>query len=121
MNLIRIAIGTADGVSVSGHLARSASFLVFEIEGGAVRAREQRLRETGECGNHKTFTELLDGCGAVLCGGIGQGARDSLVRVGIRPLILKNQLSVEQALAGYLAGTLSLTDELVCLCGDHAH
>jgi predicted Fe-Mo cluster-binding NifX family protein len=116
MGATRIAIGTADGVSVCGHLARSASFLVFDIEGGEVKDRHERQRATDQCGNHRTFTEMLEGCSAVLCGGIGQGAYDSLVGAGIRPLILKQECTVEQALAGYFAGTLALTDDRVCLC-----
>jgi predicted Fe-Mo cluster-binding NifX family protein len=116
MGETRIAIGTADGVSVCGHLARSASFLVYDIEGGAVLARQERKRATEQCGNHRTFTEMLEGCSAVLCGGIGQGAYDSLMSAGIRPLILKSECTVEQALADYFAGTLALTEDRVCLC-----
>ena len=34
MNSVRLAIATSDGTSVAAHLARSASFLVIEVEDG---------------------------------------------------------------------------------------
>ena len=73
-----IAIATTDGVSVSDHLARSAAFVVLEVQEGKIVSRSVRNRGTGECGNHKSFVEMLEGCGAVISGGIGQGAYDSL-------------------------------------------
>jgi predicted Fe-Mo cluster-binding NifX family protein len=116
MNATLIAIGTADGVSVCDHLARSREFVVVEIAGGAVTSREIRPRENGACGNHKSFLELAEGCQAVICGGIGQGAWDSLKAGGIQPLVLASGCGIDEAIAGYLAGTLATTGERVCLC-----
>jgi|SRR5689334_25000459 predicted Fe-Mo cluster-binding NifX family protein len=113
----RIAVGTTDGISVSEHLARSASFVIFEITGGRPSARSVRERGTEQCGNHKTFVELLDGCEAVICGGVGQGAVNALARVGVKVLVLGAPMAVEDAVQGYLAGTLVTTTERVCLCG----
>jgi hypothetical protein len=64
--MTRIAIATSDGVSVCDHLARS--------------------------GNHAAFVSMLNGCDAVICGGIGEGAA----------------VSTE--------GRLATSDERVCLC-----
>ena len=61
--------------------------------------------------------EMLEGCRAVICGGIGQGAYDSLVRNGIEPVVTPETITIEDAVAQYLAGTLKTTDERVCLCG----
>ena len=116
MSLSRIAIGTADGVSVCDHLARSAAFVVFEIDNGAVASRAVRNRFSDKCGNHAGFVEILSGCSAVICGGIGQGAWDSLSARGIRPLVLATGMSIEDAIAAWLVGTLATTDERVCLC-----
>jgi predicted Fe-Mo cluster-binding NifX family protein len=112
----RIAIGTADGKSVSEHLARSAAFIVLEIENGAVVSRAVRNRFNSQCSNHATFLELLSGCNAAICGGISQSAWDLLVSHGIQPVVLGAPMAVEDALAGYLAGTLGTTSERVCLC-----
>jgi predicted Fe-Mo cluster-binding NifX family protein len=117
MESFRLAAGTADGISVCGHLARSAAFLIFEIEDGRIAARGTRTRITDQCGNHRTFIEMLAGCRAVICGGIGQSAYDSLARNGIEPVVAAQPISAEDAVAQYLAGTLATTDERVCLCG----
>ena len=119
---MKIGIGTSDGVRVCDHLARSAEFLIFEVTDGRVAGKSVRRRGEGPCGNHASFVEMLEGCGAVLCGGIGQGAVNSLVAAGIQPLVLKQPQTVEGALADYLEGRLATTEERQCLCGpDHRH
>jgi len=112
----RIAIATSDGVSVCDHLARSAAFVVLEIEDGRAVSQTVRNREPGPCGNHKSFVEMLEGCGAVICGGIGQGAFDSLSARGIRPVVAAGARSIADAADQYLAGTLPTTADRVCLC-----
>lgn len=113
-----LAIATADGVNVSPHLARATLFSVLTIADGCVEARADRARETDQCGNHRTFVEMLDGCRAVICGGIGQGAVNALEAHGIKPLVVAGAMTMEEALARYLAGDLPTTDARVCLCGD---
>jgi predicted Fe-Mo cluster-binding NifX family protein len=112
-----VSIATTDGVSVCDHLARSAAFVVFEMEKGRVVSRSVRSRAADTCGNHRSFVEMLAGCRAVICGGIGQGAVNALAAHGIESLVLAGKMSIEDAAAGYLAGTLATTDERVCLCG----
>ena len=116
MNPTRIAIATADGISVCDHLARSREFVIVEIAGGAEASRQVRPRGDSACGNHKSFLELAEGCRAVICGGIGQGAWDSLKAGGIDPVVLTGVCGIDEAIAGYLAGTLAITGERVCLC-----
>ena len=117
MGSVQLAVGTADGVSVCDHLARSASFLIFEIAEGRVVSRSVRERGTDQCGNHKSFVDLLEGCAAVICAGVGQGAVNSLLRAGVDVVVLAGPMSVEEAVQGYLARTLVTTGERVCLCG----
>jgi predicted Fe-Mo cluster-binding NifX family protein len=116
MNPARIAIATTDGISVSDHLARSTAFLLLEIEDGAITSGAYRTRATGACGNHAGFVELLSGAHAVICGGIGQGAADTLVAHGIEPLVIAGGQSIDDAVNQYLAGSLALSAERVCLC-----
>ncbi len=115
--MIRVAIATADGCSLSPHLARSAAFTVFDVEDGQILSRSVRNRDSDTCGNHKSFVEMLEGCGTVICGGIGQGAFDSLKRAGIEPVVAAGPQSIEEALKHFLAGTLATTGERTCLCG----
>lgn len=116
MKSMRIAIATADKVSVCDHLAHSSAFLILDVEDGRVTSRTVRERQTDACGNHGSFVDLLKGCNAVVCGGIGQGAADALVAHGIEPVVAAGSHSVEDAVSGYLAGTLATTTERVCLC-----
>ena len=116
MNPARIAIATTDGISVSDHLARSTAFLLLEIEDGAITSGTYRSRATGACGNHAGFVELLSGAQAVICGGIGQGAADSLAAHGIEPLVIAGGQSIDDAVNQFLAGSLALSAERVCLC-----
>jgi len=118
MPITQIAVGTADGVTVSEHLARSAAFIVVEVEAGVLGKRSVRRRETGACGNHATFVEMLAGCGAVICGGIGQGAADSLAANGIQSLVAPSATGtpVDEALQAWLEGRLATSGDRVCLC-----
>ncbi len=119
---MKIAIATSDGKSVCEHLARSSAFIVFDIEAGKAAGRTVRDRASEACGNHRTFVEMLEGCDAVVCGGIGGGAWDSLTAHGIRPVVAAGTHGVEEALELYLAGKLATTNERVCLCGPaHSH
>src|ERR1039458_6147957 len=43
MEVTRIAIATADGVSVCDHLARAAAFVVVEVSGGQAGGWAQRI------------------------------------------------------------------------------
>jgi predicted Fe-Mo cluster-binding NifX family protein len=117
MVFTRLAIATSDGNSVCDHLARSSAVMVFNIENGAVVSKAVRTRDNGSCGQHGSFLELLAGCQAVICGGIGQGAANALTAHGIQPVVLAAPLPVESALACYLSGSLATTDARVCLCG----
>jgi predicted Fe-Mo cluster-binding NifX family protein len=116
MKEMHIAIGTTDGTAVCDHLARSAAFIVFEVQDGRAISKSVRDRRQGPCGNHASFVEMLDGCRAVLCGGIGQGAADSLQAHGIEPVVLASRHSVDEAIALYLDGKLATTNERICLC-----
>lgn len=116
MTSVNLAIATSDGSTVAGHLARSASFLIMHIEDGRVISVTRRDRGTDQCGNHKTFTELLAGCQAVICGGISETAEKILAGHGTASIVLAAPLGVQQAVDGYLAGTLETTAARLCLC-----
>lgn len=118
MEVTRIAIATADGVSVCDHLARSAAFVVVEVTAGVPAARVTRARGTEACGNHATFVEMLAGCDAVICGGIGEGAAVSLAKHGIRALVSPAAAGspIDDALQAWMEGRLATSDERVCLC-----
>ena len=112
----QIAVATSDGVSLCGHLAKSAAFVVLSVEEGRIVSRAVRTRELGPCGNHKSFVEMLEGCDAVICGGIGQGAFDALSAHGIKPVVAAGSCAIDDAAEQYLAGSLATSGARVCLC-----
>jgi predicted Fe-Mo cluster-binding NifX family protein len=118
MELIRIAIATTDGASVCDHLARATAFVVVDVTTGVPAARVTRARSTGACGNHATFVEMLTGCDAVICGGIGEGAAVSLAAHGIRALVAPAAAGtpIDDALQLWIQGRLATSEERVCLC-----
>jgi predicted Fe-Mo cluster-binding NifX family protein len=118
MQVTRIAIATADGVSVCDHLARSAAFAVVEVNSGVPGKRTTRVRGTEACGNHATFVEMLAGCDAVICGGIGQGAAVSLAAHGIRTLVSPSSVGspIDDVVRAWIEGRLATSEERVCLC-----
>ena len=119
MEVTRIAIATADGVSVCDHLARSAAFVVVEVNSGVPGARTVRARGTEACGNHASFVEMLAGCSAVICGGIGQGAAVSLAVARDSPAGVadgrREGRSTTHCRRGSRGGC-DTSDERVCLC-----
>jgi predicted Fe-Mo cluster-binding NifX family protein len=119
MDPMILAVGTSDGAAVCEHLARSSAFVVLEIAEGRVAARSVRERAATACGNHQTFVELLAGCDAVICGGIGEGAARSLAQAGIRSVVAAGRHTVDDAVALFLEGKLETTTNRVCLCHSH--
>jgi len=119
MDSTRIAVATADGVSVCDHLARASAFVVVEVTSGVAGEPTTRTRATEACGNHATFVEMLAGCDAVICGGIGQGAAVSLEAHGIRAVVAPQATGtpIGSALQAWLEGRLATSGEFVCLCG----
>ena len=117
MTPTRLAIATSDGISVSHHLARSTAFLILEIQDGAIVSGTFRSRSSDTCGKHESFVEMLSGADAVICGGIGQGAADALAAHGIEPMVVAAPHSIDDAVNGFLAGSLALSGDRVCLCG----
>jgi predicted Fe-Mo cluster-binding NifX family protein len=112
-----IAVAANSGPRVADHLARSSRFLLYSISDGSATLSSTVERGTDACGNHRSFTDLLAGCHAVLCGGVGQGAVNALAAAGTRTVVLARPYAIDEAVAAYLDGTLEVSDARVCLCG----
>lgn len=81
-------------------------------------ARSLRTRGTEACGNHTTFVEILSGCEAVICGGIGEGAALSLAANRIEAIVSPAAAGtpVDDALRAWTEGRLATSEERICLC-----
>jgi len=107
---LKIAVATADGRTVSQHFGRSQGFFIFTVEDGELCSVELKQlaatpHETGICkGGGSSLAELLAGCTVMLCGGMGGGAAQSLLNLGLRPCVLPGIPEPEAALRLYLDG-----------------
>src|SRR5438309_708286 len=111
----QIAIATSDGVSVCDHLARAAAFVIVGVAEGREVARSLRTRGAGACGNHATFVEMLSGCSAVICGGVGEGAAVSLAAHGVAALVAPSAVGrpIDDALRAWVDDRLATSGERV--------
>jgi len=117
---MKIAVATEDGKSISRHFGRTRSFLVFEVVDQqiidrAVRENSHTAYARGECHEetqhnhhhgHGEIVAALRDCEAVLCLGMGWRAAADLTQNGIRPFVLAGEMSPEEAVRAYLAGSL---------------
>lgn len=123
---MKIAI-TTEGNQVFQHFGKCPVFTVVTVENGEVRG--ETSLEVGQNG-HAALTGFLKNAGVetVICGGIGDGAKQMLSSAGIR-LISGITGSIDDAVNAYLAGSLSdqggachheeHEHDHVCSCGNH--
>jgi predicted DNA-binding protein (UPF0251 family)/predicted Fe-Mo cluster-binding NifX family protein len=111
----KIAIPTDDGRTVSAHFGRAPRFMVFTVKKGSVTGREERAKPyhgqpsqavRGDLAFHEALVEPILDCAAVLTGGIGWGASESLRAKGLRP-VLTDIRDIDEAVGRFIAGTLS--------------
>jgi predicted Fe-Mo cluster-binding NifX family protein len=129
--MMKIAVATIDGISLSQHFGQSKGFVVFDVEDSTVRSREFRHNQEtphnqGICGHdgekphgahsHAGIFELLGGCSVVLCGGMGGGAAQAMLANGIKPVILPGERSADDAVAAFISGTLPVAGAGFCNC-----
>ncbi|MGI6031687.1 MAG: NifB/NifX family molybdenum-iron cluster-binding protein [Eubacteriales bacterium] len=112
---MKIAVPVENG-QVFGHFGKTACFAVYQVEDGAVK--EKSLLDTQGSG-HSALAGLLmtQNVNVLLCGGVGQGAKDALAGFGIR-VVPGVSGPVDQVVEAYLAGTLQSDPNFVC---DHHH
>ncbi len=118
---MKIAVASQDGVSVSDHFGRSTCFIVFDVSAGEIQGLEmrrdsfvphsesdcERIQRSDAVGhNYREMIAALEGCQVVLCRGMGWHAASELVRSGINPLVIQDELSPRDAVLKYIAGAL---------------
>ncbi|MFQ8599478.1 MAG: NifB/NifX family molybdenum-iron cluster-binding protein [Oscillospiraceae bacterium] len=108
---MKIAVTTENG-KVFAHFGKTPAFTLAEIDGQTVTG--QTLLETGDSG-HGALADLLaqNGVQALICGGIGEGARNALASKGIEvfPGVFGD---VEQVLVDFAAGRLAFRPDFSC-------
>lgn len=108
---MKIAVTYDDG-QVFAHFGHCKSFKIYEVEDKAVKSSEV-VSAVGS--GHGALTGFLKGLGveALICGGIGGGARAALKEAGIW-LYPGVEGSADDSVAALLAGSLNYDPDATC-------
>jgi predicted Fe-Mo cluster-binding NifX family protein len=131
---MKIALITDDGNLISQHFGRAPYYLVVTIEDGQVMQREMRDKlghnhfanqEHGEHhaherhgfdaashNRHSSMAQAIADCEAIICGGMGAGAYESMRQLNIRPVVTEMR-QIDDAIQAYLSGNLQDRTELL--------
>jgi predicted Fe-Mo cluster-binding NifX family protein len=124
---MKIAAITDDGQTISQHFGRAPYYLVVTVENGQVVDRQMRDKlghahfsnepHPGEQpgqphgfdpvsqNRHMQMAEAIADCQALLCGGMGAGAYESMRARGIRPVVTE-LTSIDEAVKEYVEGKI---------------
>ncbi len=127
---MKIAFISDDGITISHHFGRAAYYIVLTIENGQIVGREQRSKlghnhfvnqndehhgaseaskghgfQPGAQERHTNMLQAIVDCKALIVGGMGAGAYQSLQQAGIEPIVTDME-DIESAAEAYIAGTI---------------
>ena len=116
---------TYENGQVFQHFGHSAYFKIYEVEGGKILKSE--VYDTNGQGHGALAVFLRDyAVDALICGGIGGGARAALAEMGIE-LYPGVSGAADDAVKALMAGKLSYDPDTVCAhhgeahnCGEHS-
>lgn len=99
------------------HFGKSKEFQLFDIDNGAIQSERIILNEGS---GHGALADLLgkQGVTVLLCGGIGDGAKQALADWGIR-VLAGVQGEVKQIVQDYLADRLVVMEGATCNHHEH--
>lgn len=125
---MKIAV-TTEGNQIFQHFGKCPVFTVFTVESGKVLSK---TAIDASRNGHAALTAFLKGAGVdtVICGGIGDGAKQMLSSAGIR-LVSGIEGDIDSAVQTYVAGKLSdmggacnhedHDHDHECSCQNHCH
>lgn len=125
---MNIAAITDDGKTISQHFGRAPYYLVMTVENGQIIRRELRNKlghahfanqphgpdqpnqphgmDGASHNKHIQMSEAIADCEALLCGGMGMGAYESMRALGIRPVVT-DIAAIDEAVMAYIEGNIS--------------
>jgi predicted Fe-Mo cluster-binding NifX family protein len=130
---MKVAVITDDGAIVSQHFGRAPYYMVLTIDQGKIVSQEKREKmghnhfshesheehhheqhgfDENSHGKHSQMANSILDCEAVICGGMGMGAYESMRRLNIKPLVTDIK-DINTAALAYSAGTLIDHTELL--------
>lgn len=113
---MRIAVPYENG-QVFQHFGHTSQMKIYDVEGGNI-IKEQIADATGS--GHGALAGFLSGLrvDALICGGVGGGARQALAQAGIK-LYGGVAGAADDAVRNFLAGTLDYSAEIHCEHHEH--
>lgn len=124
---MKIAVITDDGKVISQHFGRAAHYLVVTVENGQIVDRQLRDKighshfasqhievevpgqphgmDAASHKKHLQMSDVIADCEALLCGGMGMGAYQSMVSRGIKPVVTDIR-DIDQAVMAYVEGKI---------------
>jgi predicted Fe-Mo cluster-binding NifX family protein len=131
---MKIAVITDDGKTISRHFGRARYYQVIEVKNGEVIDSEMRDKvghsefahrehrhsdsvkgsgmDPASHSKHTRMAETISDCSALICGGMGKGAYQSMETVGVKPIVTKIE-NIDEAIDAYLKGDLKDHIELL--------
>ena len=114
---MKIAVSSADGVTVAPHFRLTECFLVYDVKNGQA-GEPQVLPMVWTEDRHTSAADSLKGCSVVLCGGAGPGMVETLEAHGIGCIVVADTAIVpSHAAEACAAGTLQVNPDHQCWCG----
>lgn len=112
----RIAV-TAEGSEIFQHFGKCQSFALFDVKGDEILSKDQLNAEEN---GHSALAGMLHDhlVDVLICGGIGQGAKDALASFGIE-LVAGASGNIASAVKSYLQGTLKHNADFTCAHHEH--
>jgi predicted Fe-Mo cluster-binding NifX family protein len=123
---MKLAVITDDGKTISQHFGRALSYMVLTIEDGKVTQHEMRPKmghnhfsggeqhehhgaghgmDSASHNRHAQMADAISDCQAILCGGMGMGAYQSMLQLNIKPIVTEIQ-DIELAAKAYIDGKI---------------
>jgi len=124
---MKIAAITDDGKTISRHFGRAGYYLVLTVEEGQIIERELREKlghghfhkqahqptapgqphgmGASSHNKHVQMSQAISDCEALLCGGMGMGAYQSMMALNIKPVVTEFD-DIEQAVMAYVEGEI---------------
>ncbi len=121
--MLKIAVVTDDGKTISQHFGRARYYLVYDVQGGVIKGSEMRdkaahhavdeFHEHEEGGHHgpeadakhNSMLSNASDCEVLIARGMGWGAHEAIKGAGLKPFITDLELA-EDAAKAYVAGKL---------------
>lgn len=123
---MKIAVITDDGQTISQHFGRALHYAVFTIEDGKITQREMRDKlghnqfvgesheeqhgpghgmDAASHDRHVGMAGAISDCQALVCGGMGMGAYESMRRLNIQPIVTDLH-EIDAAVQAFIAGQI---------------